>query len=67
MRYSIDSRTVIDPVNTIFYAIVGKNRNGHDYVLELYNRGLKNFLVSQMRDEYAGLSDAAFRIVEDTL
>lgn len=67
MRYSIDSRTVIDPVNTIFYAIVGKNRNGHDYVLELYNRGVRNFVVSQMRDEFAGLSDAAFRVVEDTL
>ncbi len=67
MKYSIDSRTITDPSNTRFYALVGKNRNGHDYVTRLYERGVRDFVISEQRDEYRNFTDANFRVVENTL
>ena len=48
MRYNvIDSRSVVDPVNTTFYAIRTQTNNGHKYVAELYNRGVRDFVIEE--------------------
>ncbi len=42
----IDSRRLINPSNCIFIALVSKKNDGHHYINELYDRGVKNFIIS---------------------
>ena len=60
---SIDSRN-LDKDN-VFFAIVGPNNNGHDYIEEVINKGCKSLVVS---DETAIPNDvdANVLLVEDT-
>lgn len=43
----IDSRTVTDPDGSLFFALNGK-RDGHAYLADAYNNGLRNFVVSDV-------------------
>ncbi len=51
----------------MFFALKGPNHNGHDYVVKLYERGVRNFVVSEKRDEFLPLKEANFYEVEDVL
>lgn len=46
-RIAIDSRRVDDPSGTLFVALRGARRDGHDYIAELYDRGVRAFLVDR--------------------
>ena len=46
-RISIDSRTILEPENTLFFALAGKRNNGHNYIPELIKKGVKNFVISE--------------------
>ncbi len=67
MLYAIDSRNISRPEQTLFFALVGANNNGHDYVCELYERGVRHFVVSERRKEFESLKEAEFRYVDNTL
>ena len=67
MEISIDSRSVIAPEATMFFALKGKNHDGHDYVQGLYERGVRDFVISEKRKEFAGLKEARFYEVENVL
>ena len=67
MEISIDSRSVANPATTMFFALKGPNHNGHDYVTDLYRRGVRNFVVSEKREEFVPLKEAKFYEVEDVL
>lgn len=41
---SLDSRKISDPSNTIFWAISSESRKGSDYIKELYQKGVRNFV-----------------------
>ena len=43
----LDSRQVIFPSTTLFFAIVGNRNDGHFYLKELYQKGVRNFVVAQ--------------------
>jgi len=43
----IDSRRLISPENCLFIALVSERNNGHRYIGELYEKGVRNFLVSE--------------------
>src|SRR6478736_302588 len=60
----LDSRKLIFPDDSVFFALLGR-RNGHAYINELYQKGLRNFVVSQ--DAGYDAPDANFLIVDDTL
>ena len=61
-----DSRRLIFPETTLFFAIVTQQRDAHVFISELYERGLKNFVVK--KDFDASLfADANFIFVDDTL
>lgn len=47
----IDSRSLLFPETTLFFAIETAQNDGHQYILELYQRGVRNFVVSQKIDE----------------
>lgn len=42
-----DSRSLTYPERTLFFAIVTHKGNGHDYIDELYAKGVRSFVVSQ--------------------
>jgi len=43
---AIDSRKPLDPANTLFFALPGDRHDGHTYIPELIERGVKAFVVS---------------------
>lgn len=66
-EFCVDSRSVSMPGRTLFFALKGVNHNGHDYVCELYERGVRNFVISEERSEFAGYEEANFWGVPDVL
>jgi alanine racemase len=62
---SIDSRSLQNGPQTLFFAIVGPNNDAHIYIEELIAKGVTNFVVTQIPD---GFKDKAnFLIVKNTL
>jgi len=63
----IDSRNIISSPNTLFFALSGKNHDGHDYIEELYNRGIRNFVVERLPQDEKRMPETNFLIVKNTL
>lgn len=63
---SLDSRKINEPSKTIFWAIATGSRDGSDYILELYNRGVRNF-VTPKRIPVRKLSGANVIYVKDAV
>ncbi|MFM8591910.1 MAG: bifunctional UDP-N-acetylmuramoyl-tripeptide:D-alanyl-D-alanine ligase/alanine racemase [Sphingomonadales bacterium] len=62
----LDSRKAFLPATSLFFALVSARRNGHDFIGELYQKGVRSFVVSQPVE--AGVfSDANFIRVPDTV
>jgi alanine racemase len=61
-----DSRKVFSPDNSLFFALKGPRRNGHHFISDLYDKGVKNFVVSEKPDA-AAFPKANFIQVDDTL
>lgn len=40
-----DSRNLTDPTTTLFFCLEGKGRAGVDYIAELYDKGVRHFVV----------------------
>lgn len=45
----VDSRKLFVPENTLFVAIKGKNHDGHKFIAELYEKGVRNFIVENAK------------------
>ncbi len=65
MDLLIDSRQVISANQTLFFALVTSRNDGHKYIEELYQKGVRAFVVNHIP---AGDWDGAgFVVVKDTL
>jgi alanine racemase len=42
-----DSRQVSFPTTSLFFAIQGERRDGHDFIQQLYDKGVRNFIVEK--------------------
>ncbi|MGL2965599.1 bifunctional UDP-N-acetylmuramoyl-tripeptide:D-alanyl-D-alanine ligase/alanine racemase [Flavobacterium sp. XGLA_31] len=62
---SIDSRSLQNAENTLFFAISGPNHDGHVYIEELIGKGVQHFVVNHIPSTVAG--KANFLVVENTL
>ena len=62
----IDSRKLIHPLHTLFFALGGVKLDGHNYIEELYKKGVRNFVVAQEPD-IEKFPLAKFILVKDTL
>ncbi|TKC06577.1 bifunctional UDP-N-acetylmuramoyl-tripeptide:D-alanyl-D-alanine ligase/alanine racemase [Pedobacter polaris] len=60
-----DSRTVIDPEGSLFFAVKAQ-RDGHSFIHHAYQNGIRNFVVSDLgyAEKYA---DANFLLVNNVL
>lgn len=65
-RLLTDSRSLSFPEETMFFAIVTKHGDGHRYIDELYDKGVRNFVVSDSAS-MEGCPDACFIVVKDAV
>ncbi len=63
----IDSRSLADPAGTLFFAIPTKGNDGHKYIPELYNRGVRNFVVNEIPTSLQHCAEANWLKVENTI
>ncbi|MGL6267724.1 MAG: Mur ligase family protein, partial [Chitinophagaceae bacterium] len=61
-----DSRKLAFPDTTLFFAISTGRKNGHEYIYDLYNRGVRAFAVSEAPD-LKKFPEALFIIVQNTV
>jgi alanine racemase len=57
---SIDSRTIISPESTLFFCFNGSRKNGIDYIPELIDKGVRNFIVLSLDAVSPYLNQANF-------
>lgn len=62
----IDSRNTAQTEAAVFFAIRGERHDGHSFIPDLYARGIRFFVVSEMPDTTA-FPEAGFIRVADTL
>jgi alanine racemase len=62
---SIDSRSLQNGSQTLFFALVGRNNDAHLYIKDLIVKGVHNFVVTHIPEGLEGKSN--FLIVENTL
>lgn len=68
MIWLTDSRQVItDPQHSVFFAIRGDRHDGHQYIAELYTRGVRQFVVERSagQADWETLPDATFTVVDN--
>jgi alanine racemase len=63
----IDSRRLFKVENTLFFALKSKRNDGHRYITELYQKGLRNFVVSNPGLDISSFPDANFILVNKTI
>ena len=72
---SIDSRSLQNGENTLFFAITGPNNDGHAYIEELIGKGVQHFVVTNIPSTVNGkatrgaaeLSEVNFLVVDNTV
>ncbi|HEX7845361.1 MAG TPA: bifunctional UDP-N-acetylmuramoyl-tripeptide:D-alanyl-D-alanine ligase/alanine racemase [Chitinophagaceae bacterium] len=62
----LDSRKIASPNSSLFFALKGPRRDGHQFIPELYKKGIRNFVISESINGslYPG---ANFLLVDETL
>lgn len=62
-----DSRSAVLTANALFIAIVGDRNDGHHYLMDMYNKGVRNFLISKPESMVGMPKDASLLLVENTV
>ena len=55
-----DSRSLCFPEETLFFALKTKRNDGHKYIPDLYERGVRNFVVSELPENKEAYTAANF-------
>ncbi len=63
----IDTRKIAQPAHALFIALPGSHRDGHAFIRDAYEKGIRNFLISWEGFEMTAFPDAIFILVKDTL
>ena len=61
----IDSRHLMDARQALFFALTSARNDGHKYIKELYDKGVRAFVVKELPK--TPFPDAVFIVVSDTL
>ena len=62
-----DSRKLTNPEETLFFAIQTKNNDAHNFIKDLYESGVRNFVVTKEPDDLSDFKNTNFLIVKNTL
>lgn len=60
-----DSRSLTYPQESLFFALRTRNNDGHRYLHELYDKGVRNFVVDHVPDSMKHLEDVNMLVVSD--
>ena len=63
----IDSRKLMAPIGAVFFAIDGVHHDGHVYIKELYNRGVRIFIVEKSDFDLTELSESTVILVSSAI
>jgi alanine racemase len=63
----IDSRTISSMHKSLFFSIKGQRRDGHQFVKDLYNRGVRAFVVEKKPEKTNDFPEACFITVENSI
>ena len=55
-----DSRSLCFAEETLFFALKTKRNDGHKYIPDLYERGVRNFVVSELPEDLDKYPDTNF-------
>lgn len=61
-----DSRKMMSPSTSLFFAMKGDRRDGHEFIPELHAAGVRSFVVSD-ESSVSAYPDSCFLVVHDTL
>ena len=62
-----DSRSLCFAEETLFFALKSKRNDGHKYIPDLYERGVRNFVVSDLPQNMDAYTDANFLQTDNPL
>ncbi len=62
----VDTRKIIFPKTSLFFALRGPRRDGHEYIADAYKQGVRHFVVSK-RIDTSQYPDADFFMVKKVL
>ncbi len=62
----LDSRKIYSAATSLFFALKGQRRDGHQFIPELYEKNIRNFVVSEKIDT-TKYPEANFLFADDTL
>jgi len=62
-----DSRSLSDPAKSLFFALRGSRNDGHRYIADLYNLGVRSFAVDHIPDNSREMPEVSWLVVPDTL
>ncbi len=62
-----DSRSLFDPAESLFFALITQHNDGHKYIEQLYEKGVRNFVVQYISPEIERLTGANVLLVKDSL
>jgi alanine racemase len=63
----IDSRKLSNAETSLFFAIKGERHDGHAYLYDLYEKGVRNFVISTLPQNSSAFANANLILVNDTL
>lgn len=64
---TIDSRLANASKNHLFFALIGERHNGHQFIGDLYSKGIRAFVISHAKNQHQQYPDASFIAVDNTL
>jgi Alr-MurF fusion protein len=62
-----DSRNVFYPADSLFFAIRGERHDGHSFISDLYEVGVKAFVVEYIPESVKNIADCVFLVVDNVL
>jgi Alr-MurF fusion protein len=62
-----DSRRLVSSEGCLFFALTSKRNDGHKYIEDLYNKGIRNFIVEKEPENLLLLPEANITQVKDSL
>lgn len=67
-RIQTDSRSLCFPEETLFFAIRSERNDGHNYIPDLYRRGVRAFVVERLPEGFqSDFAEASFLLVPSTV
>ncbi len=63
----VDSRKLIAVEGTLFFALPGMHHDGHQFIQDLYQKGVRNFVVKFLPDDHKQYKDTHFLVVNEPL